>query len=109
MSERCWAPAPWSPELSAQLRTACVGLWLVGPPGLFRLSVRVALQNPGYYDIQTQDLGTWHVPNKSPLQHWRISSLLRYRTNTSFFLNLGHNLLGLYQVYGAAGCSHFFW
>ena len=24
---------PWSPELSAPLRTVCVGLWLVAPPG----------------------------------------------------------------------------
>lgn len=69
----------------------------------------VALQSPGYYDIQAQDLGMWHVPQKRPLQHWRNSSLLRYRTNTSFFPNLGHNLFGLYQVYGAAGYSHFFW
>ena len=49
-------------------------------------------QNPGYYNIQAQDLGIWHVPNKSPLQHWRNSSLLRYHTNTGFFQRLGHNL-----------------
>ena len=50
----------------------------------------VPLQNPGYYDIQAQDLGIWHVPNKSPLQQWRKSSLLRYHTNTGFFQSLGH-------------------
>ncbi|TKC35178.1 hypothetical protein EI555_009174 [Monodon monoceros] len=109
VSERCCHLPPWSPELSAQLRTACVGLWLVGPPGLFRISVCVALQSPGYYDIQAQDLGMWHVPKKRPLQHWRNSSLLRYRTNTSFFPNLGHNLFGLYQKYpvkyGSGSCQ----
>ena len=38
-SGHCWAPVPWRPELSAALRTACMGLWLVAPPGLVRLSV----------------------------------------------------------------------
>ncbi|XP_040091315.1 intelectin-2-like [Oryx dammah] len=65
-------------------------------------------KNPGYYDIQAQDLGIWHVPNKSPLQHWRNSSLLRYHTNTGFFQSLGHNMFGLYQKYpvkyGAGKC-----
>ncbi|XP_021565104.1 intelectin-1-like, partial [Carlito syrichta] len=54
-------------------------------------------KNPGYYDIQAEDLGIWHVPNRTPLQQWRNSSLLRYHTNTGFFQRLGHNLLGLYQ------------
>ncbi|XP_037360353.1 intelectin-2-like [Talpa occidentalis] len=66
-------------------------------------------KNPGYYDIQAHDLGIWHVPNKSPLESWRNSALLRYRTNTSFFQNLGHNLFGLYQrypvKYGIGSCS----
>ncbi|XP_036722190.1 LOW QUALITY PROTEIN: intelectin-2 [Balaenoptera musculus] len=65
--------------------------------------------NPGYYDIQAQDMGTWHVPNKSPLQHWRNSSLRRYHTNISFFPNLGHNLFELYQKYpvkyGSGSCQ----
>uniref|UniRef100_A0A3Q1M229 Fibrinogen C-terminal domain-containing protein n=2 Tax=Bos TaxID=9903 RepID=A0A3Q1M229_BOVIN len=56
-------------------------------------------KNPGYYDIQAQDLGIWHVPNKSPLQHWRNSSLLRYHTKTGFLWRLGYNLFGLYQKY----------
>uniref|UniRef100_F7D1N7 Fibrinogen C-terminal domain-containing protein n=1 Tax=Equus caballus TaxID=9796 RepID=F7D1N7_HORSE len=54
------------------------------------------------------DLGTWHVPNKSPLQQWRNSSLLRYRTRNGFLETLGHNLFGLYQKYpvkyGAGKC-----
>ncbi|XP_046504995.1 intelectin-2-like [Equus quagga] len=65
-------------------------------------------KNPGYYDIQAQDLGIWHVPNKSPLQQWRNSSLLRYRTRNGFLETLGHNLFGLYQKYpvkyGAGKC-----
>ncbi|XP_015347480.1 intelectin-1a-like [Marmota marmota marmota] len=56
-------------------------------------------KNPGYYDIQAADLGIWHVPNKSPMQNWRNSSLLRYRTRTGFFQHLEHNLFGLYQKY----------
>ncbi|XP_071474887.1 intelectin-1a-like [Marmota flaviventris] len=56
-------------------------------------------KNPGYYDIQAADLGIWHVPNKSPMENWRNSSLLRYRTTTGFFQHLEHNLFGLYQKY----------
>ncbi|XP_040859206.1 intelectin-1-like [Ochotona curzoniae] len=56
-------------------------------------------KNPGYFDIQAQDLEIWHVPNKTPLTQWRNSSLLRYRTNTGFLQDLGHNLFGLYQKY----------
>ncbi|XP_057599336.1 intelectin-1a-like [Hippopotamus amphibius kiboko] len=61
--------------------------------------VCVALHNPGYYDIQAQDLGIWHVPNKCLLHCWRDSSMLRYCTNTGFFQDLGHNLFGLCQRY----------
>ncbi|KAM9687906.1 LOW QUALITY PROTEIN: intelectin-2-like [Trichechus inunguis] len=59
-------------------------------------------KNPGYYDI-AQDLGIWHVPNKSPLMLWRNNSLLRYCTNSGFFWSLGHNLFGLYQVHRVGG------
>uniref|UniRef100_A0A8C2VU42 Fibrinogen C-terminal domain-containing protein n=1 Tax=Chinchilla lanigera TaxID=34839 RepID=A0A8C2VU42_CHILA len=65
-------------------------------------------KNPGYYDIQAQNLGIWHVPNNSPMENWRNSSLLRYRTQTGFFQHVGHNLFGLYQKYpvkyGAGKC-----
>uniref|UniRef100_A0A8C2VWW9 Fibrinogen C-terminal domain-containing protein n=1 Tax=Chinchilla lanigera TaxID=34839 RepID=A0A8C2VWW9_CHILA len=65
-------------------------------------------KNPGYYDIQALDLGIWHVPNNSPMENWRNSSLLRYRTQTGFFQHLGRNLFGLYQKYpvkyGAGKC-----
>lgn len=66
-------------------------------------------KNPGYFDIQAKDLGIWHVPNNTPLPSWRNSSLLRYRTNTGFFSDLGHNLFGVYQKYpvkyGIGKCS----
>lgn len=66
-------------------------------------------KNPGYFDIQAQDLGIWHVPNKTPLPSWRNSSLLRYRTDNGFFQDLGHNLFGVYQKYpvkyGIGRCS----
>ncbi|XP_049999069.1 intelectin-1a-like [Alexandromys fortis] len=56
-------------------------------------------KNPGYFDIQAENLGIWHVPNNSPLKNWRNSSLLRYRTFTGSLQLLGHNLFGLYQKY----------
>ncbi|OBS82760.1 hypothetical protein A6R68_23247, partial [Neotoma lepida] len=54
-------------------------------------SVLVAFQNPGYFDIQAENL--------EPLKNWRNSSLLRYRTFTGFLQHMGHNLFGLYQKY----------
>ncbi|XP_021502736.2 intelectin-1 [Meriones unguiculatus] len=56
-------------------------------------------KNPGYFDIQAENLGIWHVPNNSPLKNWRERSLLRYRTSTGFLRNMGHNLFSLYKKY----------
>ncbi|XP_049643409.1 intelectin-1a-like [Suncus etruscus] len=56
-------------------------------------------KNPGYYDIQAEDLSIWHVPNETPMGSWRKSSLLRYHTSSNFFRNHGNNLFGLYQKY----------
>ncbi|XP_052055895.1 intelectin-1a-like [Apodemus sylvaticus] len=56
-------------------------------------------KNPGYFDIQAEELGIWHVPNNSPLHSWRNSSLLRYHTFTGSLQHWGHNLFGLYQQY----------
>ncbi|CAI9576620.1 unnamed protein product [Staurois parvus] len=56
-------------------------------------------KNPGYYDITAKDLGLWHVPNNTPLSLWRNSSLLRYRTENSFFTQEGGNLFRLYKKY----------
>lgn len=70
---------------------------------LWSSSVLVAFQNPGYFDIQAENLGIWHVPNNSPLHNWKNSSLLRYRTFTGFLQHMGHNLFGLYQVLKTTG------
>ncbi|XP_018418351.1 PREDICTED: intelectin-1a-like [Nanorana parkeri] len=56
-------------------------------------------KNPGYYDITAEDLSLWHVPNNTPLPLWRNSSLLRYRTDNSFFKQEGGNLFQLYKKY----------
>nr|XP_015864404.2 intelectin-1a-like isoform X1 [Peromyscus maniculatus bairdii]XP_042114552.1 intelectin-1a-like isoform X1 [Peromyscus maniculatus bairdii] len=65
-------------------------------------------KNPGYFDIQAENLGIWHVPNKTPLQNWRNSSLLRYRTYCGFLQHVDNNLFGLFQKYpvkyGAGKC-----
>ncbi|XP_007533377.2 intelectin-2-like [Erinaceus europaeus] len=56
-------------------------------------------KNPGYFDIQAENLGIWQVPNKTPLENWRSKALLRYRTTSGFFQTTGKNLFGLYQKY----------
>ncbi|XP_072280037.1 intelectin-1-like isoform X2 [Pyxicephalus adspersus] len=56
-------------------------------------------KNPGYYDITAEDLSLWHVPNNTPLSQWRSLSLLRYRTDSSFFNQEGGNLFHLYKKY----------
>ncbi|XP_074836920.1 intelectin-like protein [Carettochelys insculpta] len=66
-------------------------------------------KNPGYYDLQAQDLSVWHVNNKAPLKEWKSKSILRYHTNTSFLSSEGGNLFKLYQKYpvkyGAGVCN----
>ncbi|XP_063789491.1 intelectin-1-like [Pseudophryne corroboree] len=56
-------------------------------------------KNPGYYDIPADNVGLWHVPNKSPLFQWKSSSLLRYRTQNGFLSTYGGNLFHLYKKY----------
>ncbi|XP_007533378.1 intelectin-1a-like [Erinaceus europaeus] len=56
-------------------------------------------KNPGYFDIQAENLGIWQVPNKTPLKNWRSKALLRYRTISGFFQTTGKYLFGLYQKY----------
>ncbi|KAG8560406.1 hypothetical protein GDO81_014962 [Engystomops pustulosus] len=56
-------------------------------------------KNPGYYDIFTKDVSVWHVPNDSPLELWKNSSLQRYRTDTGFLEHEGGNLFYLYKKY----------
>ncbi|XP_072840597.2 intelectin-1b isoform X1 [Pogona vitticeps] len=65
-------------------------------------------KNPGYYDLQAQDMAIWHVPNNSPMKEWRDAAILRYHTETGFFNVEGGNLLRLYQqypvTYGIGSC-----
>ncbi|XP_075036694.1 intelectin-1-like isoform X4 [Mixophyes fleayi] len=56
-------------------------------------------KNPGYYDINANDVGIWHVPNKTPVPGWRHAALLRYRTNNGFLSAEGGNLFKLYKTY----------
>ncbi|XP_007528717.1 intelectin-2-like [Erinaceus europaeus] len=56
-------------------------------------------KNPGYFDIQAENLGIWQVPNKTPVESWRSKALLRYRTTSGFFQTSGNNLFGLYRKY----------
>ncbi|KAE8628981.1 hypothetical protein XENTR_v10000312 [Xenopus tropicalis] len=56
-------------------------------------------KNPGYYDIEADNLGVWHVPNKTPLSVWRNSSLQRYHTTDGVLFKNGGNLFSLYQIY----------
>uniref|UniRef100_A0A8C4WM86 Fibrinogen C-terminal domain-containing protein n=1 Tax=Gopherus evgoodei TaxID=1825980 RepID=A0A8C4WM86_9SAUR len=66
-------------------------------------------KNPGYYDLQAQDLSVWHVTNKTPLKEWKNRSILRYHTETGFLSSEGGNLFKLYQKYpvkyGAGFCK----
>uniref|UniRef100_A0A5F8GQM3 Intelectin-1-like n=1 Tax=Monodelphis domestica TaxID=13616 RepID=A0A5F8GQM3_MONDO len=66
-------------------------------------------KNPGYYSIQAENLAIWHVPNKTPMEQWKTSSLLRYHTANGFLSDLGSNLFHLYKTYpvkyGAGQCE----
>uniref|UniRef100_A0A8C3SQD4 Fibrinogen C-terminal domain-containing protein n=1 Tax=Chelydra serpentina TaxID=8475 RepID=A0A8C3SQD4_CHESE len=66
-------------------------------------------KNPGYYDLQAQDLSVWHVTNKISLKEWKNMSIVRYHTETGFLSSEGGNLLTLYQKYpvkyGAGICN----
>ncbi|XP_051786797.1 intelectin-1a-like isoform X2 [Erpetoichthys calabaricus] len=54
-------------------------------------------KNPGYYDIQAQDMSVWHVPNQVLMENWKTSAIVRYHTNSKFFPLYGGNLYGLFQ------------
>ncbi|XP_050972157.1 intelectin isoform X1 [Labeo rohita] len=56
-------------------------------------------KNPGYYDIVTQDVSVWHVPNNSELEHWRTASFLRYHTENHFLTLHGGNLFNLFKKF----------
>ncbi|KAM6972625.1 intelectin-like [Aplochiton taeniatus] len=54
-------------------------------------------KNPGYFDIEAQDVSVWHVPNNSPTAEWRSAAILRYHTEEKFLTSKGGNLYGLFQ------------
>ncbi|XP_068103476.1 intelectin-1a-like [Hyperolius riggenbachi] len=56
-------------------------------------------KNPGYYDITAENVGLWHVPNKTPLDNWKKHSLLRYRTENGILSVHGGNLFNLYKKF----------
>ena len=56
-------------------------------------------KNPGYYDIAAEDVAVWHVPNRSPLAHWNLASILRYHTERRFLTLYGGNLYELFKRY----------
>ncbi|MBN3308314.1 ITLN protein, partial [Amia calva] len=66
-------------------------------------------KNPGYYDLTARDVSVWHVANNAPMEHWTLSSILRYHTETSFLTVFGGNLFYLFKRYpvryGAGVCN----
>ncbi|KAG9259700.1 intelectin-like [Astyanax mexicanus] len=56
-------------------------------------------KNPGYYDIEAQDVSVWHVPNNAETQQWRSNSILRYHTDNHFLQANGGNLYNLFKKY----------
>ncbi|XP_015222783.1 intelectin-like [Lepisosteus oculatus] len=56
-------------------------------------------KNPAYYDIEAENLSVWHVPNNALTEHWKVSAILRYHTETSFFTLHGGNLYKLFKRY----------
>ncbi|XP_040213644.1 intelectin-1-like isoform X1 [Rana temporaria] len=56
-------------------------------------------KNPGYYDIGANNVGLWHVPNKTPLSLWKDTALLRYYTKSDILSAHGGNLFNLYKKY----------
>ncbi|XP_068101565.1 intelectin-1-like isoform X2 [Hyperolius riggenbachi] len=56
-------------------------------------------KNPGYYDIKADNIGLWHVPNKTPLTQWKSTSLLRYHTENGILSAHGGNLFNIYKKF----------
>ncbi|XP_072525836.1 intelectin-like [Salminus brasiliensis] len=56
-------------------------------------------KNPGYYDIEAQDMSVWHVPNNVQLQKWTPASILRYHTENRFLSSHGGNLYNLFKKF----------
>ncbi|XP_014033281.1 intelectin-like [Salmo salar] len=56
-------------------------------------------KNPGYYDIDAEDMSVWHVPNKTPFYHWNLAAIMRYHTERRFLHLYGGNLYYLFHRY----------
>ncbi|TSN95668.1 Intelectin [Bagarius yarrelli] len=67
-------------------------------------------KNPGYYDITAEDVAVWHVPNNEPVTQWRLTSFLRYHTETKFLNSYKGNLYNLFKQfpvkYNAGSCPN---
>uniref|UniRef100_K7FU33 Intelectin 1 n=1 Tax=Pelodiscus sinensis TaxID=13735 RepID=K7FU33_PELSI len=67
-------------------------------------------KNPGYYDLQAQDLSVWHVTNKVPLAEWKTRSILSSEGGEPLQKAAGQRCFGAlvfqkYPVkYGAGNC-----
>ncbi|XP_015252551.1 PREDICTED: intelectin-like [Cyprinodon variegatus] len=67
--------------------------------GLVESATSDDYKNPGYYDIVAQDMTVWHVPNNSPMEHWKLASILRYHTENNFLQLHGGNLFNLFKQF----------
>jgi intelectin len=56
-------------------------------------------KNPGYYDIEAEDMSVWHVPNNTPVNHWNLAAIMRYHTDRHFLHLYGGNLYQLFPSY----------
>uniref|UniRef100_A0A4W5QKU8 Fibrinogen C-terminal domain-containing protein n=1 Tax=Hucho hucho TaxID=62062 RepID=A0A4W5QKU8_9TELE len=56
-------------------------------------------KNPGYYDIVAEDMSVWHVPNNTPVNHWKLAAIMRYHTDRRFLHLYGGNLYSLFHRY----------
>ncbi|XP_015252550.1 PREDICTED: intelectin-like [Cyprinodon variegatus] len=67
--------------------------------GLVESATSDDYKNPGYYDIVAQDMTVWHVANNSPMEHWKLASILRYHTENNFLQLHGGNLFNLFKQF----------
>ncbi|KAL7840955.1 hypothetical protein SRHO_G00246460, partial [Serrasalmus rhombeus] len=56
-------------------------------------------KNPGYYNIEAQNVAVWHVPNNVQLSLWSTASILRYHTDNRFLSLHGGNLFFLFKKF----------
>nr|XP_032832586.1 intelectin-1b-like [Petromyzon marinus] len=66
-------------------------------------------KNPGYYDLEANDIAVWHVPNGTPLPAWKTSSLFRYHTESKFLAAFGGSFYSFFKnffplTYNSGSC-----